>query len=493
MFNVLLVKFLLIVGAVPSAVHCSEEMKMPKCLKSPDTSKKVDNAIKECQESVKLKIIQEHLTNDNDLYIHDYVSDHETHHFTDHHDPPFHKLHERLNDHHSSLNEYSPPIHGHNSPNDHASFFDHSPSTYDLHSPTNNHHSSFDKHGPSIHSHGSPNNDHHTSFTEHGHLTHDRHSPTNHHHSSFPEHSSSTHNHYSSSGDHHSSLPEHSPSTHVRHSLTNNHHSSFPEHSPSTHDHYSPTGDHHSSFPEHSPPTHAHHSPIGDHHSSSNQHSPSMHSHNSQIDNHYSSGNEQYPHLTTNSPHHFSQDHSLNHLSSHDTKIKMPHTFVHSNLHNPHPQSNDHPSREHLDHVVDDMVSYSDNPFEHNQHMEIMDFRKKRDTNHDDWIYASNITYHDKRIAGCIMQCIYEKNDAVDKHGWPTLDGLVNFYSEGVNEHGYFMATLRAVDHCLKVSSIKYHVNRRSSPENGQTCDVAFDVFDCISDEITEYCDDNHK
>lgn len=64
----------------------------------------------------------------------------------------------------------------------------------------------------------------------------------------------------------------------------------------------------------------------------------------------------------------------------------------------------------------------------------------------------------------CIMQCIYEKNHAVDKLGWPTLDGLVNFHSEGVNEHGYFMATLRAADYCLKGASAKYHVNRRSTP-----------------------------
>lgn len=66
------------------------------------------------------------------------------------------------------------------------------------------------------------------------------------------------------------------------------------------------------------------------------------------------------------------------------------------------------------------------------------------------------------------MQCILEKNHAVDKLGWPTLDGLVNFYSEGVNEHGYFMATLRAVDYCLKGSSAKYHVNRRSTPGNSK-------------------------
>lgn len=62
------------------------------------------------------------------------------------------------------------------------------------------------------------------------------------------------------------------------------------------------------------------------------------------------------------------------------------------------------------------------------------------------------------------MHCIYAKNNAVDKLGWPTLDGLVNFYSEGVHEHGYFMATLRAVDACLKGSSAKYHVNRHIAP-----------------------------
>lgn len=79
------------------------------------------------------------------------------------------------------------------------------------------------------------------------------------------------------------------------------------------------------------------------------------------------------------------------------------------------------------------------------------------------------------------MQCIYEKNHATDKLGWPTLDGLVNFYSEGVNEHGYFMATLRAVDHCLKGSSAKYHVNRRSTPGK---LNVQFSMFSDYTNAI---------
>ena len=90
-----------------------------------------------------------------------------------------------------------------------------------------------------------------------------------------------------------------------------------------------------------------------------------------------------------------------------------------------------------------------------------------------------------------MLHCVYAKNNAIDKLGWPTLDGLVDFYSEGVNEHGFFMATLRASNLCLKAATKKYHVNRRQAPEKGESCDVAFDVFDCISDQITGYCLDN--
>lgn len=46
------------------------------------------------------------------------------------------------------------------------------------------------------------------------------------------------------------------------------------------------------------------------------------------------------------------------------------------------------------------MGSLSDNPLEHNQHIDFNDFRKKRDANDHEWVHPSTVTYHDKRIAG---------------------------------------------------------------------------------------------
>lgn len=93
----------------------------------------------------------------------------------------------------------------------------------------------------------------------------------------------------------------------------------------------------------------------------------------------------------------------------------------------------------------------------------------------------------------CLLHCVYAKNNAIDELGWPTLDGLVDFYSGGVNEHGFFMATLRSVNICLRAVTNKYHVDRRKLPEKGESCDLAFDVFDCIFDQITGYCLDHYK
>ena len=86
------------------------------------------------------------------------------------------------------------------------------------------------------------------------------------------------------------------------------------------------------------------------------------------------------------------------------------------------------------------------------------------------------------------MQCVYRKANAVDMYGWPTLDGLVDLYTEGVNEQAYFMAALRGVDKCLKGASVKHNITRKKVPTKGETCEVAFDVFDCVSDSITQYC-----
>lgn len=93
----------------------------------------------------------------------------------------------------------------------------------------------------------------------------------------------------------------------------------------------------------------------------------------------------------------------------------------------------------------------------------------------------------------CLLHCVYARNDAIDHKGWPTLDGLVDFYSEGVHEHGFFMATLRSVNLCLRAMTNKYRVDRKQLPQKGESCDLAFDVFDCISDQITGYCLDEYS
>ncbi|XP_055532546.1 general odorant-binding protein 70 [Wyeomyia smithii] len=120
--------------------------------------------------------------------------------------------------------------------------------------------------------------------------------------------------------------------------------------------------------------------------------------------------------------------------------------------------------------------------------------RKKRDVEAGvGFQHPTVVSSEDKWIAGCLMQCVYRKNDAVDKNGWPTLDGLVNLYTDGVNEQGYFMATLRGVDRCLKGTSMKYKVKRNDIADPLEQCGVAFDVFDCISDMITDYCSDQQR
>ncbi|CAD7083001.1 unnamed protein product [Hermetia illucens] len=100
------------------------------------------------------------------------------------------------------------------------------------------------------------------------------------------------------------------------------------------------------------------------------------------------------------------------------------------------------------------------------------------------------VSREDKRIAGCLLHCIYAKNNAIDKLGWPTLDGLVHFYSDGVSDHAFFMATLRATNCCLRATGEKYGIDRLEHPKHGESCDLAFDVFDCVSDQMTEYCFD---
>ncbi|XP_044738952.1 general odorant-binding protein 70 [Chrysoperla carnea] len=102
--------------------------------------------------------------------------------------------------------------------------------------------------------------------------------------------------------------------------------------------------------------------------------------------------------------------------------------------------------------------------------------RSKRETFTDD----------EKKIAGCLLQCVYRKVKAVDQNGFPTTQGLVNLYTEGVAEQGYLVATYQAVQQCLGTAYRK-HTNLFEKDAH-KHCDVAFDVFECVSDKIGEYC-----
>lgn len=102
--------------------------------------------------------------------------------------------------------------------------------------------------------------------------------------------------------------------------------------------------------------------------------------------------------------------------------------------------------------------------------------------------FPTVISHEDRFFAGCLLQCVFRRHHAVDKFGYPTLDGLTNLFTVGTAEQGFFIHVLRSVDICLKGASAKYHIYKGKTPLKGETCDVSFDVFDCVSDSITNYC-----
>lgn len=60
------------------------------------------------------------------------------------------------------------------------------------------------------------------------------------------------------------------------------------------------------------------------------------------------------------------------------------------------------------------------------------------------------------------MKCFFKKANALDFFGYPTLDGLVNLYTENMSDHHYFMAVLKITNFCLKGVNIKYKINQRT-------------------------------
>lgn len=94
----------------------------------------------------------------------------------------------------------------------------------------------------------------------------------------------------------------------------------------------------------------------------------------------------------------------------------------------------------------------------------------------------------DKRIAGCLLQCVYRKMGALNEQGFPTIEGLVNLYTTGVEDKGYKLATYQGVYNCLNLAQKKHLVTPQALEVPGKTCDIAYDVFDCVSEEVGQYC-----
>nr|QKV34991.1 Odorant binding protein 12a [Dendroctonus adjunctus] len=93
----------------------------------------------------------------------------------------------------------------------------------------------------------------------------------------------------------------------------------------------------------------------------------------------------------------------------------------------------------------------------------------------------------EKKIAGCLLQCVYRKLNAVNEFGFPTVEGLVSLYTEGVTQKEYIAATRQAVTKCLDNAQNAHEIGAKPV-EASKSCEVAYEVFDCVSLEVAKYC-----
>lgn len=265
--------------------------------------------------------------------------------------------------------------------------------------------------------------------------------------------------------------------------------------------HYQLPDIHHHPDSHHHPPDGQHHHQIG-HHDNSHYVPSEVHYKPTPID-HLPVANPHpeihhlpiNPHLHAANLHH---DHKTlailpqaPHLSPDPHKIVNPNAAISTVVAKNRPLD-PHDSHHHLTTILDKLRNENSgdhsNLMWHRRNKRSLFGKWKTKTEEDDVYRPTVITHEDRWLAGCLMQCVFRKNDAVDKHGYPTLDGLTDLYTAGTTEQAFFIHVLRAVDNCLKSASVKHQIYRGKKPVKGETCDVAFDVFDCVSDSITEYC-----
>nr|ALS31064.1 odorant-binding protein [Phenacoccus solenopsis] len=110
--------------------------------------------------------------------------------------------------------------------------------------------------------------------------------------------------------------------------------------------------------------------------------------------------------------------------------------------------------------------------------------RNKRQTKEQ----TASFTNEERRVAGCLLQCVYKKVKAVDESGFPQVDGLVRLYSEGVQDRNYYLAAYTAVQQCIGIAEAVKQQQPSQKFDGGQICDLAYEMFDCVSDKIDQFC-----
>ncbi|CAH0768711.1 unnamed protein product [Bemisia tabaci] len=100
----------------------------------------------------------------------------------------------------------------------------------------------------------------------------------------------------------------------------------------------------------------------------------------------------------------------------------------------------------------------------------------------------SSFSQEERRVAGCLLQCVYRKVKAVDDTGFPQAEGMVRLYSEGVQDNNYYSATVQAVERCVSFAQALKLKQPNQKFASGQTCDLAYDMFECISEKIERAC-----
>nr|WBU77196.1 odorant-binding protein [Odontothrips loti] len=94
----------------------------------------------------------------------------------------------------------------------------------------------------------------------------------------------------------------------------------------------------------------------------------------------------------------------------------------------------------------------------------------------------------ERSIAGCFMHCVHKKAKALNADGVPTGEGLVKLYAEGSQDANFFLATAQAVNHCMGTAQQQGRLLPQALKEPEQQCYLAYDLFECITDQVVEYC-----